>query len=175
MPDVKRTTVILEKKDEEFLQDLISQGKEAGIKNFIGKMFDVYRNLAMYDWKFPGEYYYGISRVAFVVQEVLEALTLYVPPEKAVEAGKKMGESLRFSALKGRSEPFSEKTTKELLTKARLLGLADFGLEGDKAFVKNPILSNANLLRGFMEGFLSCKCETLTERSPFLFKLGTRG
>jgi hypothetical protein len=62
----KRTTIILEKEERNYIDSLIEEGKEAGIKPLISKMLDVYKNLMIYDWRFPGEYYCGISRIAFV-------------------------------------------------------------------------------------------------------------
>ena len=60
----KRTTIILEKEEREFIDSLIREGKEPGIKPLISKMLDVYRSMMIYDWRFPGgEYYIGISRI----------------------------------------------------------------------------------------------------------------
>jgi len=50
----KRTTIIFNEKDRQYLEQLIKEGKEPGIKPLISKMFDVYRSMAIYDWKFPG-------------------------------------------------------------------------------------------------------------------------
>ena len=58
----KRTTIILEKDEREYIDSLIREGKEPGIKPLISKMLDVYRSMMIYDWRFPGEYYCGISR-----------------------------------------------------------------------------------------------------------------
>ena len=51
----KRTTIILEKEEREFVDSLIREGKEPGIKPLISKMLDVYRSMMIYDWRFPGE------------------------------------------------------------------------------------------------------------------------
>ncbi|MDH5420093.1 MAG: hypothetical protein OEX06_07170, partial [Candidatus Bathyarchaeota archaeon] len=63
---VKRTTIILDDEEREYIDSLIEKGREPGIKPLISKMLDVYRSMMIYDWKYPGEYYCGISRVAFV-------------------------------------------------------------------------------------------------------------
>ena len=66
----KRTTIILEKEERDFVDQMIKEGKEPGIKPLISKMLDVYRSMMIYDWRFPGEYYCGISRIAFVNVEL---------------------------------------------------------------------------------------------------------
>lgn len=86
----KRTTIILEKEEREFVDSLIREGKEPGIKPLISKMLDVYRSMMIYDWRFPGEYYCGISRIAFINVELLNILITEIPREKWREIGKKM-------------------------------------------------------------------------------------
>ena len=93
----KRTTIILEKSEREYIDSLIREGKEPGIKPLISKMLDVYRSMMIYDWRFPGEYYCGISRIAFVNVELLELLIQQLPKEKWRENGKRMGEALKVS------------------------------------------------------------------------------
>ena len=60
-------------------------------------MLDIYRSMMIYDWKFPGEYYCGISRMAFVNVELLNILTQQIPKEKWREVGEKMGNALKVS------------------------------------------------------------------------------
>src|SRR4030043_1697742 len=93
----KRTTIILEKEEREFVDQLIREGKEPGIKPLISKMLDVYRSMMVYDWRFPGEYYCGISRIAFVNVEILNVLIQNTPKEKWREIGKRMGEAIKVS------------------------------------------------------------------------------
>jgi len=93
----KRTTIILEKEEREFIDSLIREGKEPGIKPLISKMLDVYRSMMIYDWRFPGEYYCGISRIAFINIELINTFIHYVPVEKWREAGRKMGEAAKVS------------------------------------------------------------------------------
>ena len=59
-PAAKRTTIILEREERAFIDALIVEGKVTGIKSLISKMLDIYRNMTIYDWRFPGEYYWGI-------------------------------------------------------------------------------------------------------------------
>ena len=77
--EAKRTTIILEKGEREFIESLIKEGKEPGIKPLISKMLDIYKSMMIYDWHFPGEYYCGISRTAFVNVELLNILTQQIP------------------------------------------------------------------------------------------------
>src|SRR5665647_149398 len=80
--EAKRTTIILEKDERDFIEGLIREGKEPGIKPLISKMLDIYKSMMIYDWRFPGEYYCGISRTAFVNVELLNILTQQIPKEK---------------------------------------------------------------------------------------------
>jgi hypothetical protein len=93
----KRTTVILDKEEREFIDQLIREGKEQGIKPLISKMLEVYRSMMVYDWHFPGEYYCGISRIAFVNIELLNILIQHTPKEKWREMGRQMGAALKVS------------------------------------------------------------------------------
>src|SRR3990170_6613176 len=93
----KRTTIILDKEEREFIDTLIKEGKEPGIKPLISKMLDIYRSMMIYDWKFPGEYYCGISRVAFVNLEFINIMLQEIPEEKWRETGRKIGEAAKVS------------------------------------------------------------------------------
>ena len=93
----KRTTIILGKDERDFIDQMIKEGKEPGIKPLISKMLDVYRSMMIYDWRFPGEYYCGISRIAFVNVELLNILIQQIPKEKLCGIGKEMGAALKVS------------------------------------------------------------------------------
>ncbi len=73
--EAKRTTIILEKTEREFIESLLKDGKEPGIKPLISKMLEMYKSMMVYDWHFPGEYYCGISRIALVNVELFNILT----------------------------------------------------------------------------------------------------
>jgi pantothenate kinase-related protein Tda10 len=45
----RRTTIILEKKEREYVDSLILEGKELGIKPLISKMLDIHKNMMVYD------------------------------------------------------------------------------------------------------------------------------
>ena len=89
--EAKRTTIILEKDEREFIESLIAEGKESGIKPLISKMLDIYKSMMIYDWRFPGEYYCGISRMALVNVELFNILTQQIPKEQWREIGQKNG------------------------------------------------------------------------------------
>src|SRR5665647_1415082 len=95
--EAKRTTIILEKGERDFIELLIKEGKEPGIKPLISKMLDIYKSMMIYDWHFPGEYYCGISRTAFVNVELINILTQQIPKEKWPSVGEKMGVALKVS------------------------------------------------------------------------------
>lgn len=45
----RRTTIILNEEERGFIDSLIREGKEPGIKPLISKMLDVYRSMMIYD------------------------------------------------------------------------------------------------------------------------------
>ena len=94
----KRTTVILEKEERDFIDKLIQEGKEPGIKPLISKMLNVYRSMMIYDWHFPGEYYCGISRIALVNVELLNILIQYIPKENKIYYSKSATIDITYSS-----------------------------------------------------------------------------
>jgi hypothetical protein len=82
--EAKRTTIILERSEREFIEALIREGKEPGIKPLISKMLDIYKSLNVDDWHFPGEYYCGISRIAIVNVELINIFAHTYPKRKCM-------------------------------------------------------------------------------------------
>ena len=95
--EAKRTTIILDRSEREFIETLIREGKEPGIKPLISKMLDIYKSLNIDDWHFPGEYYCGISRIVIVNVEMINIFAQYIPKENMHELGTRMGDALKVS------------------------------------------------------------------------------
>jgi len=168
---VKRTTIILEKEEREFIDSLIREGKEPGIKPLISKMLDVYRSMMIYDWHFPGEYYCGISRIAFVNGELINILIQHVPEEKWREIGRKMGEAAKVSmeATLGIQTANREKW-KEVFKRLRVQGFGDFYLRDKYILIKTPFISEPEILAGLLEGLLGIEMDIKTFTAPFVFE-----
>ena len=168
----KRTTIILEKDEREFIDKLIREGKEPGIKPLISKMLDVYRSMMIYDWRFPGEYYCGISRIAFVNVELLEILIQQTPKEKWRENGKRMGEALRISmettlGLQTANEDNWESVFKRL----RVQGFGDIYMKDKYILIKTPFISNSEIWAGLLEGLFDLKLDMKTTAPPLVFEI----
>jgi hypothetical protein len=168
----KRTTIILEKDEREFIDKLIREGKEPGIKPLISKMLDVYRSMMIYDWRFPGEYYCGISRIAFVNVELLEILIQQIPKEKWRENGKRMGEALRISmettlGLQTANEDNWESVFKRL----RVQGFGDIYMKDKYILIKTPFISNSEIWAGLLEGLFDLKLDMKTTAPPLVFEI----
>jgi hypothetical protein len=168
----KRTTIILEKDEREFIDWLIREGKEPGIKPLISKMLDIYRNLMIYDWRFPGEYYAGISRIAFVNLELLNILIQQTPREKRYENGKKMGEALKISM----ETTFGLQTGKEeewerVFSRLRVQGFGDFQVKDKYLLVKTPFISDGELWAGILEGLFNLKLDMKTTFPPLVYEI----
>jgi hypothetical protein len=168
----KRTTIILEKEEREFIDTLIREGKEPGIKPLISKMLDVYRSMMIYDWRFPGEYYCGISRIAFVNVELINTLIQHIPEEKRREIGRKMGETTKVSmeATLGIQTTNREKW-QEIFKRLRVQGFGDFYLKDKYILIKTPFINEPDVWAGFLEGLLNIELDVKTSAAPFVFEI----
>jgi len=168
----KRTTIILEKEEREFIDSLIREGKEPGIKPLISKMLDVYRSMMIYDWRFPGEYYCGISRIAFINLEFVNILIQYTPEEKWREIGKKMGEAAKVSmeATLGIQTADHEKW-QEVFKRLRVQGFGDFYIKDKYILIKTPFISETDIWAGFLEGLLNTELDVKAASPPLVFEI----
>ena len=168
----RRTTIILEKEEREYIDSLIREGKEPGIKPLISKMLDVYRSMMVYDWRFPGEYYCGISRIAFVNLELLNILIGNVPKEKWRDIGRKMGEAMKVSI----ETTISVQTTDpekwpDVFKRLRVQGFGDFFLKDKYLLLKTPFIGEAEIWAGFLEGLLGIELDIKTSSPPLVFEV----
>jgi hypothetical protein len=168
----KRTTIILEKDERDFIDTLIREGKEPGIKPLISKMLDIYRSMMIYDWRFPGEYYCGISRITFMNIELTNILIQNIPSEKRREVGKKMGEATKVSmeATLGIQTANREKW-QEVFKRLRVQGFGDFYLKDKYILIKAPFINEPEIWAGFLEGLFGTDLDIKTTTPPFVFEI----
>jgi len=168
----KRTTIILEKDEREYIDSLIREGKEPGIKPLISKMLDVYRSMMIYDWRFPGEYYSWISRIAFVNAELLNILINNIPMEKLREIGKKMGEAIRVSIETAIGiQTTNREKWPDVFKRLRVQGFGDFYLKDKYFLIKTPFISEFEIWAGFLEGLLDLELDVKTTSPPLVFEI----
>jgi hypothetical protein len=168
----KRTTIILEKDEREFIDKLIKEGKEPGIKPLISKMLDVYRSMMIYDWRFPGEYYCGISRIAFVNVELLEILIQQAPKEKWRENGRLMGEALRVSMETTLGlQTTSQENWASVFNRLRVQGFGDIYVKDKYLLIKTPFIGNSEIWAGLLEGLFDLKLDLKTTVPPLIFEI----
>jgi hypothetical protein len=135
-------------------------------------MLDVYRSMMIYDWKYPGEYYCGISRIAFINVEFINTLLQYIPKEKWREAGQKIGEAAKVSMEASLNiQPTNREKWPEVFKRLRVQGFGDFYLRDKYIILKAPFLSNYELLAGFLESLLNVRLEVKTSTPPFVFEI----
>ena len=171
----KRTTIILEKSEREFIDSLIKEGKEPGIKPLISKMLDVYRSMMIYDWRFPGEYYCGISRIAFVNVELLEILIQQMPKEKWRENGRLMGEALKVSMETTLGlQTANQDSWASVFNRLRVQGFGDIYIKDKYLLIKTPFISNAEIWTGLLEGLFDFKLDLKTTVPPLVFEIKTK-
>jgi hypothetical protein len=168
----KRTTIILDKEEREFIDQLIREGKEPGIKPLISKMLDVYRSMMVYDWRFPGEYYCGISRIAFVNVELINILIQHVAADSHREIGRNMGEASKVSieTTIGIKAEDREKWP-DVFKRLRVQGLGDFYLRDKYILIKTPFINEAQIWAGFLESLLSIELDIKTSSQPLVFEI----
>ena len=168
----RRTTIILDKDEREYIDSLIREGKEPGIKPLISKMLDVYRSMMVYDWRFPGEYYAGISRIAFVNAELLNILIQNTPKEKWREIGRKMGDATRVSieTTMGIQTQQREKWG-DVFKRLRVQGFGDFYLKDKYILIKTPFINESDIWAGLLEGLLKIDLDIKTTSSPLVFEM----
>lgn len=167
----RRTTIILDKDERDFIDSLIREGKEPGIKPLISKMLDVYRSMTIYDWRFPGEYYCGISRIAFVNVELLNVLIQNTPKEKWREIGRRMGEAVKISletTLGLRTE--NRERWPDVFKRLRVQGFGDFYLKDKYILIKTPFINESEIWAGLLEGLFNIELDVKTTSSPLVFE-----
>ena len=170
--EARRTTIILEKSEREFIEILIKEGKEPGIKPLISKMLEMYKSMMVYDWQFPGEYYCGISRIALVNVELFNILTQQIPKEKWSEIGENMGDALKVSIQSTLGIEASEKANWEkVFERLKVQGFGDFYLKDKFLLLKNPFINDCEIWKGILEGLLSVELETRNSVPPLVFEI----
>jgi hypothetical protein len=170
----KRTTIILEKEEREFIDQMIKEGKEPGIKPLISKMLDVYRSMMIYDWRFPGEYYCGISRIAFVNVELLNILIQHIPKEKWLEIGKEMGVALKVSMETTLGLQAAQRENWEnIFKRLRVQGFGDFYLKDKYLLIKTPLIIDSEIWEGLLEGLFDIELDMKTTMPPLVFEIKT--
>ena len=168
----RRTTIILDRDERDYIDSLIREGKEPGIKPLISKMLDVYRSMMIYDWRFPGEYYCGISRIAFVNVELLNILIQNAPKDKWREIGRKMGEATRVSieTTLGIGTKEREKWA-DVFKRLRVQGFGDFYLKDKYILIKTPFINESDIWAGLLEGLLEIELGIKTASPPLVFEI----
>jgi hypothetical protein len=168
----KRTTIILAKEEREFIDSLIREGKEPGIKPLISKMLDVYRSMMIYDWRFPGEYYCGISRIAFVNVELINILIQHAQEKEWRGIGKQMGEAAKVSmeTTLGIQTANREKW-EEVFKRLRVQGFGDFYLKDKYLLIKAPFIGESEIWAGLLEGLFGIELDVKTSAPPFVFEI----
>jgi hypothetical protein len=170
---VKRTTIILDEEEREYIDSLIKEGREPGIKPLISKMLDVYRSMRIHDWKYPdGEYYIGISRVAFLNVEFLDILLKYIPPENWREAGRKIGDAAKVSMEASIDLEITEREKwKDVFKRLRIQGFGNFYLKDKFVIIRTPFINYPEVWAGLLEHLLGVTLEARTLTPPLIFEI----
>ena len=137
-------------------------------------MLDVYRSMRIYDWKYPGEYYIGISRVAFLNVEFLDILLSYIPEEQWKEVGHKIGEITKVSLEASIDiETANREKWSDVFKRLRVQGFGDFYIKDKFAIIRTPLISNSEFWCGFLESLLGVSLEKRTLTPPLVYEVVT--
>ena len=168
----KRTTIILEKEGREYIDSLIRERKELGIKPLISKMLNIHKNLTIYDWRFPGEYYCGISRIAIVNVELLNILTQQIPKEKWREIGRKMGSALKVSLETTLGlQTMQRENWQKVFDRLKVQGFGDFFLKDKYLLLKTPFISEVEVWQGILENLFEIELDVKNSVPPMVFEI----
>src|SRR3972149_4757049 len=168
----KRLEEMVKKDERNFIDSLIREGKEPGIKPLISKMLDVYRSMMIYDWRFPGEYYCGISRIAFINAELINTLIQFVPQEKYREIGRKMGDASKVSLETTLGiETTSREKWQDVFKRLRVQGFGDFYLKDRYILIKTPFIGESEIWAGFLESLFGIELDVKTPSPPLVFEI----
>ena len=168
----KRTTIILEKEEREFIDSLIRNGKETGIKPLISKLLEIYRSLMIQEWHFPGEYYCGISRTAFVNIELLNIMIQQIPKEKWLETGRQMGCALKVCMETTLDVPsVTFENWDNVFRRLKVQGYGDVHVKDKYLLARTPFVSEPEILQGILEGLLDVKLYLKNSIPPFVFEV----
>jgi len=168
----RRTTIILDKEERNYVDSLIREGKEPGIKPLISKMLDLYRSMMVYDWRFPGEYYFGISRIAFVNVELLNILIQQIPKEKWREIGRKMGSALKVSMETTLDLPaVTRESWENVFKRLQVQGFGDIYTKDKYLLVKTPFINESEILAGVLERLLDVELDLKNTVPPLVFEI----
>ena len=168
----RRTTIILDKDERDFIDSLIKEGKEPGIKPLISKMLDVYRSMMIYDWRFPGEYYCGISRIAFVNIELLSILIQQIPRERWRVVGRNMGAALRVSMETTLDlQAVNPSNWDTIFKRLRVQGFGDFYMKDKYLLGKTPFINESEIVAGLLEGLLNVELDLKNAVPPLVFEV----
>jgi hypothetical protein len=128
--------------------------------------------MTIYDCRFPGEYYCGISRIAFINVELINVLIQHIPTEKHREIGKSMGEASRVSmetTLGIRAA--DHENWSEVFKRLRVQGLGDFYLRDKYILIKTPFINEAQIWAGFLESLLGVDLDIKTSSPPLVLQV----
>jgi hypothetical protein len=128
--------------------------------------------MMIYDWRFPGEYYCGISRVGFVNVELLDILIQQIPREKWGDVGRRMGEALKVSLESTLGlQAGKQENWDDVFKRLRVQGFGDFYLKDKYILVKTPFIGDAEVWQGILEGLFEVKLDVKTSVPPLVFEV----
>ncbi|MDR2708174.1 MAG: hypothetical protein LBB87_05470 [Nitrososphaerota archaeon] len=170
--EAKRTTIILKKDERNFIDFILKENKEPGIKHLFSKMLDIYRKITIYDWEFPGVYYYGISRVALVNIEIFNILIQNTPKKNLPDIGKKIGDVLKISMETTIGIDSSKQENWEtVFERLSIQGFGYFSLKDKYLLIKAPFFNDPLLWKGLLKGLFDIETETKNSTAPFVFEI----
>jgi hypothetical protein len=135
-------------------------------------MLNIHQSMMVYDWRFPGEYYCGISRVALVNVELMRLLIQQVPKEKWRSIGKTMGAALKVCMETTLDSPtITRDNWESVFRRLNVQGLGDFSLKDKYLLVKTPFINESELLAGILEGLLDIELDVKNMSPPLVFEV----
>ena len=131
--------------------------------------------MMVYDWRFPGEYYCGISRIALVNVELFNILTQQIPKEQWHGIGVKMGGALKVSIQSTIDLDSSQDNNWEkVFERLKVQGFGDFYIKDKFLLLKTPFINEFEIWKGMLEGLLDVELEMRNSMPPLVFEIKKR-
>jgi hypothetical protein len=128
--------------------------------------------MMIYDWRFPGEYYCGISRIAFVNVEILIILIQQLPKEQWRTIGRKMGAGLKVSMETTLDmTAITKDNWDSVFKRLRVQGFGDFYTKDKYLLAKTPFINETDILAGILEGLLEVELDLKNTVPPLVFEV----
>ena len=155
-----KTTLYLSEEHYRHAAELIKSGVAKDLRSLIEKLLDLDRYTGIAGWS-EGIFYYGPRRIGIITQETFSGILQSLEPEKKYLVGKDVGYKSRITMSflapppEGAALNSKDEASRLLLELSRRSGWGNFRIHGNILIMFNPLVAEAEFIRGYLEGYLN--------------------